>query len=126
MTRTITVEDTLAPEITILGPNPITLEVGSTLIDPGAMAVDDCDGDLTGGIVLERSTDPLEADDPRTEQIETAARHWLSFNGGVQIDNHHLVSLFYGRRRGGPACTAGICYEVLDFEGFELRWTTTF
>ena len=81
---------------------------------------------LSGGIVLERSTDPLETDDPRTEQIETAARHWLSLNAGWQIDNHHLVNLFYGRRRGGPACTAGICYEVLDFEGFELRWTTTF
>jgi hypothetical protein len=34
--------------------------------------------------------------------------------------------MFTGRRRGGPACNAGVCYEVLDFYGVEFRFTTRF
>ena len=34
----------------------------------------------------------------------------------------HTFQLFLGKRRGGPQCTAGVCYEILDFQGFELRW----
>jgi len=37
-----------------------------------------------------------------------------------------IISLFAGKRRGGPACNSGVCYDVLDFEGIELRITTNF
>ena len=29
-------------------------------------------------------------------------------------------------RRGGPAYQAGVCYEVLDFKGVELRFSSGF
>jgi len=51
---------------------------------------------------------------------------WLGGNLKYQINSENSLQLFAGQRRGGPACNAGICYEVLDYEGFELRWTTRF
>ena len=80
----------------------------------------------TAGLVWERSTDPFLTDDIRTEEVETDARHWLGANVGYRPNRHHSLSLFVGQRRGGPACTSGICYEVLDFTGAELRVTTRF
>jgi Family of unknown function (DUF6029) len=51
---------------------------------------------------------------------------WIGGNIKYQINNANSLQLFAGQRRGGPACNAGICYEVLDYEGVELRWTTRF
>jgi len=39
---------------------------------------------------------------------------------------NQTFQLFLGERRGGPACTAGVCYEILDFKGAELRWIGKF
>lgn len=81
---------------------------------------------LSAGVVWERSTDPLLTDEPPTSAIETKPRHWLGYTLGYQFNNHYLLNLFYGKRRGGPACTSGICYEVLDFDGLEVRANVTF
>ncbi len=40
----LTVRDTLVPVITLLGPNPLMNELGSTFTDPGATASDTCAG----------------------------------------------------------------------------------
>ncbi|MBV9923746.1 MAG: DUF5011 domain-containing protein [Acidobacteria bacterium] len=42
-TRTVTVVDTIAPVITVNGPNPMTVECHTTFTDPGATASDSCD-----------------------------------------------------------------------------------
>jgi formylglycine-generating enzyme required for sulfatase activity len=52
VTRTVTVADTTAPAITLLGDNPVVVECGSTYSDAGATATDSCDGDLTANIVM--------------------------------------------------------------------------
>ena len=52
VTRTVHVTDTTPPVLTLLGSNPVTLECGSSYADAGATAQDDCDGDLTGSIVV--------------------------------------------------------------------------
>ena len=57
VTRTVNVVDTTAPVITLLGDNPMTIEVGSTFTDPGATALDVGDGDLTSSIVVSGSVD---------------------------------------------------------------------
>ncbi len=41
-------------------------------------------------------------------------------------NNKNSINLFYGKRRGGPACNSGVCYDVLDFQGFELRISSHF
>ncbi len=52
VTRTVTVSDTTAPVITLLGDNPMTVYQGTSYVEPGATATDGCDGDLTGDIVI--------------------------------------------------------------------------
>lgn len=45
-TRTITVEDRTAPALTLIGPEFMDLECGEIFLDPGAMALDDCGGEV--------------------------------------------------------------------------------
>ena len=51
VTRTVTVVDTTVPVITLLGEDPVTIEVGDTYTDAGATATDNFDGDITSSIV---------------------------------------------------------------------------
>jgi predicted ribosomally synthesized peptide with SipW-like signal peptide len=44
-------EDTTAPVITLLGEDPVNLNVGETYTDAGATAIDNVDGDITAKIV---------------------------------------------------------------------------
>jgi PIN domain nuclease of toxin-antitoxin system len=57
--------------------------------------------------------------------LEQPYKLWIGGGGKFKIGNHHTLTFFAGERRGGPACTAGICYNVLDFKGFEVRWNST-
>ncbi len=47
--------DTVVPEITLLGDNPLTVESGNNYKDPGVQALDDVDGDITGDVVVDAS-----------------------------------------------------------------------
>jgi hypothetical protein len=47
--------DTTPPLITLLGPNPVVLNVGQAYTDPGATASDNLDGDITSSIVVDSS-----------------------------------------------------------------------
>jgi hypothetical protein len=76
--------------------------------------------------VLEVSTDPFITDRVNTPAVEESARFFPGINISVSPNHKHRVSLFAGERRGGPACLSGICYEVLDFKGFEIRLTSRF
>ena len=50
--RTVNVRaDVIAPVITLLGANPVTLEVHAPYADAGATALDNVDGDITAGII---------------------------------------------------------------------------
>lgn len=51
-TRMVAVGDTTAPMITLQGEAEITLECGGTYVEPGATAMDACDGDITPDIVV--------------------------------------------------------------------------
>ena len=82
---------------------------------------------ISGSLVWEISTDPEMTDDIGTLlEIETGMRHWLGANLTYKISRNNTIHIFGGQRRGGPACTSGICYEVLDFTGFEIRINTKF
>ena len=80
---------------------------------------------FSAALVWEFTNDELVADLPSTEEIEKR-QHYLSTNLSYRPNYKNTLQLFAGKRRGGPACTSGICYEVLDFEGVELRWTKRF
>ncbi len=69
--------------------------------------------DISFGVTYEYTTDPGEL-----------FKEWIGYNLSFQYSQHHLISMFYGKRRGGNVCTGGICYQVLPFEGFEFRLTS--
>ena len=77
-------------------------------------------------IIYEISTDPNQTDDNRTLEIERERKQWIGIDASFKINKANKINLFAGSRRGGPACTSGICYEVLDFKGVEFRLTTKF
>ena len=52
--RTVSVADTLAPTLTVLGPPDVQHECGATYEDPGATAEDVCFGDLSSEIIVVR------------------------------------------------------------------------
>ncbi|RMG67223.1 MAG: hypothetical protein D6715_05250 [Calditrichaeota bacterium] len=81
---------------------------------------------FSGGIVWERSTDIAYTDNPDTPELESRARNWFGVVLGLQMGSGQSVAFFAGERRGGTNCTSGICYEVLDFRGAELRINTRF
>ncbi|MEM7801819.1 MAG: immunoglobulin-like domain-containing protein, partial [Chloroflexota bacterium] len=58
VTRTVNVSaapDTTAPVITLNGDNPLELTEGDSYVEPGATALDDVDGNLTGSININAS-----------------------------------------------------------------------
>ena len=70
-----------------------------------------------------RTSDPLDPSrvDPGTDYL-----HLVGGVLGARLGERHEATLFFGRRRGGLACTAGTCYEVQPFEGAELRLVSRF
>ena len=56
-TRIVTVQDTVAPVITLNGANPMQIGFGTVFTDPGATASDGCAGDLTSSIIVTGSVD---------------------------------------------------------------------
>ena len=56
-TRIVTVQDTVAPVITLNGANPMQVGFGTVFTDPGATAADGCAGNLTSSIIVTGSVD---------------------------------------------------------------------
>jgi hypothetical protein len=81
---------------------------------------------LSVSMLWELSNDPFLNDRPDTPETESGYRHWPGLEASYRITPSNTLSLFAGKRRGGPACNSGICYEVLDFEGIEIRLRTKF
>ncbi|MFL5350792.1 MAG: immunoglobulin-like domain-containing protein [Hyalangium sp.] len=51
--RNVNITDTQAPVISLNQPNPVQLECGSPYVDPGATALDACQGDVSSGVFVE-------------------------------------------------------------------------
>lgn len=77
------------------------------------------------GGVVELSND-RESTNRLINKKEDIFISWPALNLSYQYDQNNSVSLFYGKRREGNACTGGICYQVLSFNGIELKINTRF
>lgn len=73
----------------------------------------------TWSLQLQRSNDPLE-----TGASQSGATWWWALGTSWLLRDAHTATLFAGKRRTGLACTGGTCYEVLGFEGVEIRLTS--
>ena len=67
---------------------------------------------LTISPVLEISNDPF---------LTNKTKYYFGAYSRYVFKSKYTLQAFLGERRGGPACNAGICYEVLDFRGVELK-----
>ena len=56
--------------------------------------------------------------------LSNNSKLWLGSTVNYKWNNKNTFTLFVGERRGGPACNAGVCYEILDFKGVEFRWVS--
>lgn len=59
-TRTIKVVDTVKPTLTILGENPVTLELGDTFIDAGVLALDNYDQNIQSKVTTINTVDNMQ------------------------------------------------------------------
>ena len=57
MERKIIYKETIAPVITLTNGPSISLNKGSDFVDPGYVATDECDGDLTASVTVEGNVD---------------------------------------------------------------------
>jgi uncharacterized repeat protein (TIGR01451 family) len=93
-TRTVIVQDTVAPIITLNGANPMTIGFGTVFTDPGAAATDGCAGDLTPAISVTGSvnisvagaylltytvTDPSGHTDIKTRTVNVSPYNFSGF-----------------------------------------------
>ncbi len=56
-TRTVTVSDTRGPVITLNGSANMTVLRFTSFVDPGAVAIDDCEGDVSGSLIVTGTVD---------------------------------------------------------------------
>jgi len=73
---------------------------------------------FSGYVISEWSNDPVI--------VDSKHKIWLGTGVKYRVNSKHALQLFAGERRGGPACNSGVCYEVLDFRGVELRLSSRF
>lgn len=71
-------------------------------------------------LLYETTNDPFLVLDDQT------IRHYAGVNISYKPNYKHSLRLFLGERQGGPACSSGVCFEILDFKGVECRWTSRF
>ena len=73
---------------------------------------------FSAGVITEASNDSFI--------IDSEYKIWFGTSVKYKLNPRHTFLFFAGQRRGGPACNSGVCYEVLDFEGLELRLSSRF
>ncbi len=72
------------PEIRILGPNPYILNIGDTYVEPGAIAYDSIDGDISDNIVISGSVNTAaEGDYPVTYKVSDS-------NGNTAVKTRYV------------------------------------
>jgi Ca2+-binding RTX toxin-like protein len=100
---TITVTDTTAPVITLLGAAALTIPFGSTYADAGATASDLVDGDLTGFIVTVNPVDTFTVGTYHVTYDVTDSHG----NHAVQVHRTVTVAYFCGGLEATIIGTAG-------------------
>ena len=71
---------------------------------------------ISAALSIERSTDVLA-----TGANPSGTTWWRGLSLNADLGSNHNVHIFTGQRRAGLACSAGTCYEILGFEGVEIR-----
>ena len=131
--RTINVIDALAPLITILGDNPVTLNVDSIYSDTGATATDDVDGDLTNKIITTGMVNPsVIGSYTITYTVNDTALNKATATRAINvIDNVKPLVSFgtngnatYAKGRS-TTVTVSDAHSGLNVSSLKYQWTTS-
>ena len=80
--------DGTPPVLTLNGADPLLLECPEPFVDPGATAIDDVDGDLSGSIVVTGAVDPtILGDHVLTYSVTDAAGNHASITRTVTVQD---------------------------------------
>ena len=119
--RTVNVVDTTAPVITIIGANPVDVDLGATYSDAGATATDVHDGDLTSSITVSSNVDTNTAGTYTvTYTVSDAAGNQATETRTVNvIDNSNNPTTHYIDIQGMAFSPSSITINVGD----TIVWT---
>ena len=126
----VLVQDTTAPVISIIGDNPVAVQLHHDYADAGANALDNYDGDVTGGISTENLVNTnvtgnynvtysvTDTHGNRASRVRavsvlvpmalTVRKHVVNDNGGTKTASDFLMAV----STGGAACTHGGCADA--------------
>lgn len=121
--RTVTVVDTVAPQVSLLGENTYSIYVGETFNEPGFQATDNYDGDITSSVVVDNTVNSnvvgtyvitYTANDSSGNASsitrEVQVKNKPATSQGIAVLNYHF---FYS---DGESCGQGICLNTVKFE----------
>ena len=121
--RKVTVVDTVAPEISLLGENVYSIYVGETFNDPGVQTVDNYDGDVTSNVTVDNTVNTSVAGTYTiTYTVKDSSGNTSSVAREVQVKNKPVTSqgiavlnyhFFYS---DGESCGQNICLNTIKFE----------
>jgi len=103
MTSGLPATDITAPVITVVGANPMKLNVGDTFSDPGATATDDTDGDITGkkSIAVVSTVDTSTAGTYYVSySVSDAAGNSATASRDVVVSDSSLATLYEDAKDG--------------------------
>lgn len=130
-TRTVNVVDTTAPVITLLGDNPMSVEVGTAYVEPGYTATDNYDGNITSNVVVTGSVNHMvlgsyilhynmsdSSDNPAAEKTRTVNVVQPSASPSVLVaaiagvQSGEIAVDYVVRDNEGDPCDMAIAYSV--------------
>jgi PGF-pre-PGF domain-containing protein len=108
--RTVYIVDTVPPVITLVGANPQTIEVGSAYAELGAIATDNYDGNVSGGIVIDNSsvnTAVVSSYTVTYDVNDSSNNSAIEVNRTVNVVFHPVTPITGGGGGGGGAVNNG-------------------
>lgn len=121
--RTVTVADTVVPEITLLGESKYSIYVGNSFNDPGVQAIDNYDGDISPNVTVDSKLDTNVAGtytitytvsdssgNSSSVSREVEVKKKVVSSQGIAVLNYHF---FYS---DGERCGESICLNTKRFE----------
>jgi CSLREA domain-containing protein len=115
-TSTVKVIDSTPPSLTVTGPNPFFIEVGTVqaYADPGATASDNCAGNLAGKIITTSNVDPVHLGSYRVD---------YSLSDGVNSVNASRVVIVRDTTPPVLSPVANIVVDAKDAEGTNVNYS---
>ena len=125
-TRSVTVQDTTAPTITLNGLSPMTVVANDPYSEPGAMAMDDCEGDISGSVAV--GGDTVDTSTPGvytvtydvTDSESNAATQVMRTVAVVQ-GNKPVITLSGGGSSNEVIVECGGTYSELGFSASDVE-----